>query len=111
MTLIRLHGILAKEYGNTFCFAVGNPRNVLEAIDCNRSGFKSRLIELHQEGFSYDIIIDTGFGEGFCMGNIIKYAKRYGRKAGKNRDDLMKILHYGIIMLHINDTESEDEVK
>ena len=58
-----------------------------------------------------DIIIDTGFGEGFCMGNIIKYAKRYGRKAGKNRDDLMKILHYGIIMLHINDTESEDEVK
>ncbi len=58
MTLIRLHGILAKEYGNTFCFAVGNPRNVLEAIDCNRSGFKSRLIELHQEGFSYDIIID-----------------------------------------------------
>ena len=58
-----------------------------------------------------DIIIDTGFGEGFCMGNIIKYAKRYGRKAGKNRDDLMKILLYGIIMLHINDTESEDEVK
>ena len=58
-----------------------------------------------------DIIIDTGFGEGFCMGNIIKYAKRYGRKAGKNRADHMKILHYGIIMLHINDTESEDEVK
>ena len=61
MTLIRLHGILAKEYGNTFCFAVGNPRNVLEAIDCNRSGFKSRLIELHQEGFSYDIIIDKNY--------------------------------------------------
>ena len=58
-----------------------------------------------------DIIIDTGFGQGFCMGNIIKYAKRYGRKAGKNRDDLMKILHYGIIMLYINDTENENEVK
>ena len=58
-----------------------------------------------------DIIIDTGFGEGFCMGNVIKYAKRYGRKNGKNRDDIMKILHYGIIMLHINDTESENEVK
>ena len=61
-----------------------------------------------------DIIIDTGFGEGFCMGNIIKYAKRYGRKNGKNRDDIMKILHYAIIMLYINDTESmesDDEVK
>ena len=27
-----------------------------------------------------DIIIDAGFGEGFCMGNIIKYIKRYGMK-------------------------------
>ena len=59
-----------------------------------------------------DMIIDAGHGEGFCMGNIMKYAKRYGRKGGKNRADLMKILHYGIIMLHLHDTESEeDEIK
>ena len=58
-----------------------------------------------------DIIIDSGFGEGFCMGNIIKYGKRYGRKNGKNRDDIMKILHYGIIMLHVQDQENDDEVK
>ena len=59
-----------------------------------------------------EIIIDQGHGTGFCMGNILKYAQRYGRKGGKNRADLMKILHYGIIMLHLHDTESEeDEVK
>ena len=58
-----------------------------------------------------DIIIDSGFGEGFCMGNIIKYCKRYGRKNGKNRDDIMKILHYGIIMLHVQGQENDDEVK
>ena len=55
-----------------------------------------------------DMIIDAGHGEGFCMGNIMKYAKRYGRKGGKNRADLMKILHYGIIMLHIHEQESEN---
>jgi membrane-anchored protein YejM (alkaline phosphatase superfamily) len=54
-----------------------------------------------------DVIIDSGHGEGFALGNIMKYAKRYGNKEGKNRKDLMKILHYGIIMLHIHD----DEVK
>ena len=43
-----------------------------------------------------DVIIDSGHGEGFVMGNIMKYAKRYGNKAGKNRKDLLKILHYGI---------------
>jgi len=58
-----------------------------------------------------DIIIDSGFGEGFCMGNIIKYCKRYGRKNGKNRDDIMKILHYAIIMLHVQGQEHDDEVK
>ena len=53
-----------------------------------------------------DVIIDAGHGEGFCIGNIMKYAKRYGNKEGKNRKDLLKILHYGIIMLHVHDTEN-----
>jgi len=60
---------------------------------------------------STQFIEDCGHGEGFCMGNILKYAQRYGRKNGKNRTDLMKILHYGIIMLHMHDSESEDEIK
>ena len=53
-----------------------------------------------------DIIIDSGHGEGFCIGNIMKYAKRYGNKDGKNKKDLLKILHYGIIMLDIHDKEN-----
>ncbi len=52
-----------------------------------------------------DVIIDSGHGEGFCMGNILKYAKRYGNKNGKNKKDLLKLLHYGIIMLDIHDKE------
>ena len=46
-----------------------------------------------------EFIIDSGHGEGFCMGNIIKYAKRYGKKAGNNDADLLKIIHYAIILL------------
>ena len=46
-----------------------------------------------------EFIIDSGMGEGFCMGNIIKYAKRYGKKEGKNREDILKIIHYAIILL------------
>jgi len=53
-----------------------------------------------------DVIIDAGHGEGFTLGNIMKYAKRYGNKEGKNRKDLLKILHYGIIMLYVHDTEN-----
>ena len=39
MTTIQLHGILAKEFGEIFTMQVGNPRNVLRALDCNRTGF------------------------------------------------------------------------
>ena len=46
-----------------------------------------------------EIIIDQGHDDGFCMGNILKYAQRYGKKEGKNKKDLMKVIHYAIIQL------------
>ena len=52
-----------------------------------------------------DMIIDSGHGIGFCIGNIMKYAKRYGQKEGYNRKDIMKILHYAIILLYVHDEE------
>jgi predicted phage tail protein len=58
MTTIRLHGILGKEYKNVFSMKIGNPNSVLSAIDCNRSGFIKRVIELQKQGLAYDIIVD-----------------------------------------------------
>ena len=49
-----------------------------------------------------DMIIDAGYGEGFCIGNIMKYAMRYGKKDNK-RLELLKIIHYAIIALHIEE--------
>ena len=46
-----------------------------------------------------EFIFDAGHGEGFCLGNIIKYAQRYGKKDGKNKQDILKILHYAIMLL------------
>ena len=57
-----------------------------------------------------EFIIDGGHGEGFCIGNIMKYAQRYGKNGGKNKRDLLKVIHYGIIALYINEMEkSENE--
>ena len=55
-----------------------------------------------------EFIIDGGHGEGFCIGNIMKYAQRYGKKNGKDRSDLLKVLHYGIIALNVNDMENSE---
>ena len=53
-----------------------------------------------------EFIIDGGHGEGFCIGNILKYAQRYGKKKGKDRRDLLKVIHYGIIALYNHDMEN-----
>lgn len=55
-----------------------------------------------------EFIIDSGHGDGFCIGNILKYAQRYGKKAGYNRADLLKVLHYAIIELHVHDLNNRD---
>jgi len=55
-----------------------------------------------------EFILDSGHGDGFCIGNIMKYAQRYGKKDGYNRKDLLKVLHYGIIALHNHDLTKEN---
>ena len=55
-----------------------------------------------------EFIIDGGHGEGFCIGNILKYSQRYGKKDGKNRNDLLKVIHYGIMALHNHDTQEKN---
>ena len=61
-----------------------------------------------------EFIIDGGHGTGFCIGNVLKYAQRYGHKGTPNewRKDLMKVIHYAIIQLHIHELENkENKVK
>ena len=53
-----------------------------------------------------EFIMDSGHGEGFCIGNILKYAQRYGKKNGKDRNDLLKVIHYGIMALHNHNMEN-----
>jgi hypothetical protein len=54
-----------------------------------------------------EFVIDSGHGEGFCIGNMLKYTQRYGRKGEPTewRKDLMKVIHYAIMMLHVHDEQ------
>ena len=56
-----------------------------------------------------EFIIDCGHGMGFFMGNVLKYAQRYGKKDGYNRADILKILHYALMALHQHDTNQSKE--
>ena len=49
-----------------------------------------------------DLIEACGDGEAFCRSNILKYASRYDKK-GTARRDIMKVLHYAVLLMHFND--------
>ena len=79
---------------------------------------KSYIDRTYKERYSHnkfqatEFIIDGGHGEGFCIGNILKYAQRYGKKNGKDRNDLLKVIHYGIIALYVDKLEkTKNETK
>ena len=59
-----------------------------------------------------EFIIDGGHGIGFTVGNILKYAQRYGHKGTPEdwRKDLLKVIHYAIIAMHVHDKEQQTSI-
>ena len=50
-----------------------------------------------------DLTAAKGLASGFCQSNIIKYGTRYGDKDGQNKKDLLKVIHYAMLLLHFDD--------
>jgi hypothetical protein len=55
-----------------------------------------------------DLIEAVGDAEAFCRSNILKYASRYDKK-GTARRDIIKILHYALLLLYFSDKTSVTE--
>lgn len=51
-----------------------------------------------------DLTFAAGHLEGAAIHNIMKYSFRYGKKNGYNREDILKLIHYGFLLLHNHDT-------
>ena len=49
-----------------------------------------------------DLMAAKKLAAGFCQANILKYGSRYGDKDGRNKRDLMKVIHYAMLLLHFD---------
>ena len=49
-----------------------------------------------------DLMASKELAASFCQANILKYGSRYGNKDGKNKKDLMKVIHYAMLLLHFD---------
>ena len=55
-----------------------------------------------------DVWKQIGHVKEACHSNIIKYAMRYGKKDGYIKKDLLKIIHYTILLLHFTQDKEID---
>ena len=56
-----------------------------------------------------DVWHTMGMSEEMCLGTLVKYAMRFGKKAGKNKADLLKLMHYTILLYHFTFMEEKGE--
>ena len=46
-----------------------------------------------------DIFRNLEIDKNFCQANAIKYLMRYGKKQGRNEEDLYKAIHYIVLLI------------
>ena len=80
------------------------------------NGLREYISKTYQQHYSagddkvqtLDLIEACGDGEAFCRSNILKYASRYDKK-GSARMDIMKVLHYAVLLMNFNDKNAQRE--
>lgn len=59
-----------------------------------------------EEGYddiqTIDLMAAKKLAAPFCQANILKYGSRYGDKEGRNKRDLLKVIHYAMLLLHFD---------
>ena len=81
---------------------------VKELLEYIRGTYTQHYSAGDQKIQTLDLIEACGDGEAFCRSNILKYASRYDKK-GSARRDIMKILHYAVLLMNFNDKNAVRE--
>jgi len=58
-----------------------------------------------------DLIESIGDAEPFCRSNAIKYLSRFGKKGGKSKQDILKAIHYCVLLYHFSGLHNKNTDK
>lgn len=84
--------------------------NLKRVRDYIESTYSSHYVGGNNDGIQIqDLLNSIGVAEKFCQGNAMKYIARYGRKKGKNPIDLLKAIHYILLLMHFSKINSGDK--
>ena len=78
-------------------------KDIEEYVSSTYRGHYTGTSHEYRKVQTLDLLAARDIASGFCQANIIKYGSRYGSKEGKEKKDLMKVIHYAMLLLHFDD--------
>jgi hypothetical protein len=72
------------------------------------STYKSHYTSETSKTQTLDLIESIGDAEPFTRSNAIKYLSRFGKKNGKSKMDILKAIHYCILLYHFSGLHNEN---
>ena len=73
-----------------------------EVRDYLSSTYNAHYTSKDSKTQTLDLIESIGDAEPFCRSNAIKYLSRFGKKGGKSKQDILKAIHYCILLYHFS---------
>ncbi len=73
-----------------------------EVQDYLSSTYKSHYTSQESKTQTLDLVDAIGDAEPFCRSNAIKYLSRFGKKGGKSKMDILKAIHYCVLLYHFS---------
>lgn len=91
----------------------GEDKTLKELEEYLKMTYHSHYTSVTSKTQTLDLIESIGDAEPFSRSNAIKYLSRFGRKNGKSKLDLLKAMHYCILLYHFSGLHSNisDEYK
>ncbi len=90
-----------------------NEDKILDDVKAYIGGTYNKHYSTTKEGFQVqDLLRHLNIDKDFSLSNAIKYLCRYGKKNGKNKDDLFKAIHYIVLLIsseHFLDYGTKEE--
>jgi hypothetical protein len=78
-------------------------KDVKEYVSRTYNGHYTGTKHEYRNVQTLDLMASRDLASTFCQANILKYGSRYGSKDGKNKKDLMKVIHYAMLLLHFDE--------
>lgn len=82
-------------------------KTLKEVRDYVSGTYKGHYTSQESKTQTLDLIESIGDGEPFSRSNAIKYLSRFGKKNGKSKLDLLKAIHYCILLYHFAGLHNE----